>query len=839
MIVTKPSTNVFWIPANSTSRLTQGWTEIARNLKIPGHEDALVNVFQIVQDYLSRKHQTEWLIVLDNADDESIVFGAGAPFSDSTQSKNLLAFLPSSDLGRIIVTTRDRRVGEKLIGRESLINVQTLDDRDALTLLHANTSDVIQDHGQALDLIKEIGHLPLAITQAAAFITQNQISLEEYLLSLRAGESEIRELLDQQHYDIRRDHESQASILRTWRLSFHLIEKQNPGAVDLVSLIAILDYHRIPRFLLEDGQSRVGLNLALGILQAFFLLVADEQGQAFSMHPLVARATQAWLESDPQKSSRVRATAIKVLAKKFPNDTLDRFEECEMLLPHFQAVLRYEYESKDTELSLATLLERGASYYGERGRYKDQIEMLTRAKQIKETILGQEHPEVLDYVRQIGDAEEGQGRYKVAEDLHRQVYQSRSRTLGEKHLSTLQSLGAVGGTLWLQGRYGAARDIYETAWTSLKDAVGPLESETLSCLQNLAVTYEELGDLPKAEQMIREVLAREIEVKGESNPTVAAVVGDLASCLQRQGKNEQSTQLRFEALEMMKKALGYRHPLSVTSLGYYAGALWYEGKYVEGEARQREALALRSELLPPDHPDTLQNMDDLSYALLALHKYEEAETLTRQVIAKRTQIMGIEHPKTLESMTILASLLHHQGNDLASEQIQLSLLATRLRTLGSQHLSTLHNMDEVAGSLWAQEKFPAALEMQQRVLAERRIAQGSSHPQTLESMDHVIGSSWGQNKLPEATILLREALKLREQRYGEEDPETLIRMTRLAYLIRIQGNKDEAIELYERALSLYQKTLGLEDPTTKECSQSLVDTLAEKTSMAAIESPET
>lgn len=753
------------------------WSLAAERLEIPGHEQLDADAFSLVHDFLSRGTNSQWLMVLDNADDESVLFDESWLSSLPGHSKNLFSCLPRSTRGRIIVTTRDRRIGDKLVSNTNIVDIFTLEVNEASKMLRSSMPDTAWNEDSARKLVSNLEFLPLAIIQAAAFIRQNGISIDEYIQSLDSDEKEAIELLDQDHYDIRRDRDSQTPVLRTWRLSFELIQRQRPRAIELLSLMAVIDRHGVQKHLLQrKGESRVNFTLALGILQAFSLIKMETDGQSFSMHHLVQLSTQAWL-AHRQQMTQFQAQAVSLLLEKFPSNTVEHYAECVRLVPHAQAIVRHQITSHDIRSDQAALLLRLSDFDGDCGHYDASFSNLFEASEIYKEMLGTDHPQVLDCLIKMGDTEEARGRYQAAEEIHHKVYDARVRTLGSEDTLTLQALNHVGGALWCQGKYEEARDIFELAWKSLSKTVGTQHPDALYCLQNLAVTYEDLGHVQGAEEMHRKVL--ELQTRGNSipQPEVAITLGNLASTLHRQGQPVKATELRKEAWKIMEASLGSHDLATLTYLEYYAGSLWYEGKFAEAESLQRKALLMRREFLPPEHLDILQNIMDLADALIGQKKYEEAENLVNQVIRLRSKIMGSEHPKTMESMSSLATLMHLQGRFLQCEEILLRSLAMRTRRLGPHHPSTLQNMDEVAGIFWSEEKFAAALEMQIQVLAARTFAHGPSHPETLSSMDSVIGSMWGQDRLEEATVLLREALRLRETRYGEEDEETLIRMT--------------------------------------------------------------
>ncbi|GAW26517.1 putative P-loop containing nucleoside triphosphate hydrolase [Rosellinia necatrix] len=88
----------------------------------------------------------------------------------------------------------------------------------------------------AVALIEELSFLPLAITQAAAFICKNNVTVSEYLETMRASDDDAKELLSQHLEDPRRDLESENSVMRSWKLAYDHLSRNVPRAAGMLSL---------------------------------------------------------------------------------------------------------------------------------------------------------------------------------------------------------------------------------------------------------------------------------------------------------------------------------------------------------------------------------------------------------------------------------------------------------------------------------------------------------------------------------------------------------------------------------------------------------------------------
>ena len=194
-------------------------------------------------------------MIIDNADDASTFYAdkSGNPAQGQETSKPLARYLPQIPNGSILITTRDKRVGECLAGRVKPIEILPMTALNAKELLPSRMSENDWDDADATKLIGDLANLALAITQAAAFISENDLTTYEYLELLVTGDADLKDLLSVDLEDPRRDPDTENSVMRTWKLSFDQISKGKPRAAQILSLMAVLDYHSAPRNILRKG----------------------------------------------------------------------------------------------------------------------------------------------------------------------------------------------------------------------------------------------------------------------------------------------------------------------------------------------------------------------------------------------------------------------------------------------------------------------------------------------------------------------------------------------------------------------------------------------------------
>lgn len=195
----------------------------------------------------------------------------------------------------MLITTRDSQLGKGFTNfKQRPIGIFLFGQREAEILLRSKILD--QDRislEDANDITKALDYLPLAITQAAAYLNQIDLPIAKYLQLFSAGKVETLDLLKQGLPDPGRDHEIQNAILQTWIIPFDRTSRQDSRAAGLLSVMAMLDQQAIAEKLLRtEKEPEMDFIAAIQKLKAFSLIVEEKEAKVFSMHSLVQLSVQ-------------------------------------------------------------------------------------------------------------------------------------------------------------------------------------------------------------------------------------------------------------------------------------------------------------------------------------------------------------------------------------------------------------------------------------------------------------------------------------------------------------------------------------------------------------------
>ena len=180
---------MLWVHAGSTARFEKSFRDIADYVEVPGRHDPKADVFRLVYDWLRGGKSGQWLLILDNVDNTDLLSEVGNAGQrgqgtgvDSKRRQQITAYLPQSQNGSILVTSRSKAVALKLVEEKDIMAVQPMAPSHALALFEKKLGSLGQGDNIA-ELAAALEFIPLAIVQAAAYITQRapRYSVQRYL----------------------------------------------------------------------------------------------------------------------------------------------------------------------------------------------------------------------------------------------------------------------------------------------------------------------------------------------------------------------------------------------------------------------------------------------------------------------------------------------------------------------------------------------------------------------------------------------------------------------------------------------------------------------------------
>jgi tetratricopeptide (TPR) repeat protein len=863
--------SVIWIPAANMESLHQAYLDVAQQLGIPGSGEDKADVKRLVQGYLSKETAGQWLLVFDNADDINMWIGeAGSePGSD-----RLIEYLPRSEQGCIVFTSRDRKTAVKL-AHQNIVDVPEMEEDVATQLLQKCLINpgLLSSGSDTTALLKELTYLPLAIVQAAAYINENGITFADYLSLLADQEEEVIELLSEKFEDDGGYRNMKNPVATTWLISFEQIRYRDPLAADYLSFMCCIDPKDIPQSLLPPGPSRKKEIEAIGTLNAYSFISKRTADLALDLHRLVHLSIRNWFRKENLLAPSTERVIVR-LAEVFPDKDYKNRSVWRTYLPHARYVLESNLVDKDWRSRMDLIWRYGMCLYKD-GRWNEAEAAITEVLEIEKRDLGADHPDTLNSMTALAMTYRSQGRWDDAEELQVRVMETSKIKLGADHHSTLNRIADLASTYWKQGRWDEAEELNVQVIETYKTKLGADHLDTLTCIANLAVTYRNQGRWNKAEELEVQVMearkaklgadhpdtlasiinlastychqgrwddAEELQVQvmetsktklGADHPETLTSINNLALVYRDQGRWDKAKELQVQVMETSKTKLGADHPETLTSIGNLASTYCYQGRWDEAEELQVQVMETSKTKLGADHPDTVTSINNLAATYWNQDRWDEAKELFVQVIETSKTKLGTDHPDTLASMANLASTYRNQGRWDKAEELQVQVIETRRMKLGADHPSTLTSMGNLALMYLDQGRWDKAEELFVQVIEKSKTKLGADHPDTLTSIAGLAAMYWNQGRWDEAEELQVQVIQTRRTKLGVDHPSTLTSMNDLAFIWKRQGRNTEAIKLMEECVMLGTKIIGINHLNNSSSLKTLLEWQIEELEMGA------
>ncbi len=508
---------IWWVRSEGPESLNADFEALGNKLGVVGGEgrSEQSEVAEAVRAEL--EHRTGWLLVFDNARNPG----------------EIKPCLPRGSAGHVIVTSRYSSWG----GVAKPLPVKVWEPDESLRFLLARTGQTSET--AARELAEELGRLPLALDQAAAYIERAGQTLAGYLELFRRRKLELFQA------GVPGSDEN-ATVTTTWEISFQEIAEEHPAAAGLMNLCAFLAPDDIPVRIIVDGaehlpeelaaavQDPLELDKAVMALRDYSLVelggeTPEERG--LSMHRLVQAVTRERLSEEDQKTWL--EAAAKVVNKAFPFDSDDvrYWPLCGSLSKHAAQAASHAETLKSALEAAGRLLNQLGLYMQGRADLDQAKRYYERALAIGETVHGPEHPTVAIRVNNIGAILKDQGDLAGALEYTKRALAIDEKVYGPEHPNVAIRASNIGTILKDQGDLAGALEYAKRALVIQEKVYGAEHATVAIDLNNIGTILQAQGDLAGALEYTQRALAIGEKVYGPEHPNVASVANNIGGIL--------------------------------------------------------------------------------------------------------------------------------------------------------------------------------------------------------------------------------------------------------------------------------------------------------------------
>ena len=579
--------------------------------------------------------QAGWLVIFDNVSDLASV----------------QAFLPPAGPGRVLITSQSQHWPAGWA-----VQVPVLEVDVAAQFLAARTG--YGDLSLAVELAGELGGLPLALDQAAAYMQATGTTMRRYLALFRARQAD---LLARGEAAGRRQH-----VAATLGLALARLGQEAPAAAALVRLLAFLAPEPVPLSLLlarQDTAERpkaksasakalkplLGDPVAIGDAVAAlrrYSLVAPAGDGLVQVHRLVQAVTRAQFAAAQAGQWKQATAALVEAAIPADGESPDAWPTCALLLPHARAVLDLTSDG----------IREVAQSLGHRGSYAAARDM-----------------------------------FALIADAHRD-----SGDHGPEHPATLTARANLARWTGNAGDAAGARDQYAALLPLVERVFGPEHPGTLTDRANLAYYTGDAGDAAGARDQFSALLPLVERVSGPEHPDTLTARGNLARWTGNAGDAAGARDQYAALLPIFERVSGPEHPYTLTArsnLAYYTGDA---GDAAGARDQYAALLPVRERVFGPEHPATLTARGNLARWTGNAGDAAGARDQFSALLPIFERVSGPEHPYTLTARSNLAYYTGDAGDAAGARDQYAALLPLVERVSGPEHPGTLTDRANLA-----------------------------------------------------------------------------------------------------------------------------------------------
>lgn len=768
---------IWWIRAEHQDRVRDALVKLGQRLELrqattDGARDRTVAA---VLESLESGAWSSWLLVFDNA----------------ANPLDLQKYIPASrPEGHVIITARQPNWPSYIVADS--IELSPFTDAESVSFLRCTVPGLAEENrlaeaedarriSEAKRLATTLGHLPIAVEHAAAYLTETGQSVREYLTRFTEN---AHQLLSEQPIDS----DLPAPVSGTWAMSITLL---TPDAEHLFNLCSFFSPEPIaaelflqrtdgiddPPGLAEFLSSAPRFRAAATQLHRLALAKVDGARDLIQVHRVVQAVTQGRLRLHRIEVFRAyRAAAETLLARSNPGNPDHGSSDhiYDLSLQHLESDYRF---LRTKNPALRALIIDQIRRLHLRGGHVEAMRFGQDALQIWQERLGEDDPQVLALSVEVAIAMYFGG---LAADAHALILQIRPLlqrfTAGDGFKALLLCDNIYGADLRARSQFHEALALDLSLREKFETVFGVNHELTLNVRNNIAVDYRLLGQFRQALE------------------------------------TDQRT------LEDRRRILGADDMFTLNSSNAVARDLRGLGRYQESLDTARRVVAAFEAAGGRENNRWLQACEGFATALRKAGHHWDALQESEHVLQRYRDYLGVDHMYTLRAATNLINDRRAVG-DLAGAEELARLTHDLCRETGAPDVLLYTVLVNLASVLRVAGRPDMALPHDDQARKGLIKIHGDKHPFTLSATINYISDLAACGRLGEAIQLGQETLVRCREYLGDDHPSTLMATANLASDEIAAGDRAASERRLAEAIRGYERTLTLEHPEARAAAQ--------------------
>ena len=294
------------------------------------------------------------------------------------------------------------------------------------------------------------------------------------------------------------------------------------------------------------------------------------------------------------------------------------------------------------------------------GRPADGRPFLDEALGIVRKAYGSNHPDVVDGLVALSDAQMGVPDYPGAEATLREALPIARTVLGPNHPATANVVGRLGIVLTRRDKLEEAETFSREALEVRIKILGPDHPDVQLARAGLGRLFLSQRRYAEADTMFSAALASRRKVLGEMSPAVASSLDDLGGLALAQEDWAGAAERFRQSVPIWRAAKIESQELN--SLGLLAWSLQKHGQLGEAESIMTDVLVRRRALFGENNAAVGDAYEKLAPILLARGKLAAADSLALLALEIRRTAFGAKSPQVAAQLLNVAFMREQRGD---------------------------------------------------------------------------------------------------------------------------------------------------------------------------------